>query len=71
MFSSVEQIFACIDVIFQDDFVFKNSTEIIVFDSIKETTQKFILSIEQTDCINNLSNLVKGTYIYDLYKSSM
>jgi hypothetical protein len=71
MFSSVEQIFACIDVIFQDDFVFKNSTEIIVFDSIKETTQKFNLSIEQTDCINNLSNLVKGTYIYDLYKSSM
>ena len=71
MFSSVEQIFACIDVIFQDDFVFKNDTEIIVFDSIKETTQKFNLSIEQTDCINNLSNLVKGTYIYDLYKSSM
>ena len=71
MFSSIEQIFACIDVLFQDDFVFKNETEILVFDSIREKTEPFKLSPEQTTCINTLSNLVKGTYIYDLYKSSI
>jgi hypothetical protein len=71
MFSSIEQIFASIEVLFQDDFVFKNNTEILIFDSVREKTEQFKLSSNQTDCINQLSNLVKGTYIYDLYKSSI
>jgi len=70
MFSSIEQIFASIEVLFQDDFVFKNDTEILIFDSILEKTKPFKLSSSQTETINNLPNLVKGTYIYDLYKSS-
>jgi hypothetical protein len=71
MFSSLEQIFASIEVLFQEEFVFKNNTEILIFDSVKENTKKFKLSLSQTECINQLSNLVKGTYIYDLYKSSI
>jgi hypothetical protein len=71
MFSSIEQIFASIEVLFQDDFVFKNNTEILIFDSVREKTEQFKLSSNQTNCINQLSNLVKGTYIYDLYKSSI
>ena len=71
MVSSTEQIFAMLEVIFQDDFQFKNDTEIIIFDSIEETTNKFRLNDTQTEHINNISNLVKGTYIYDLYKGSI
>ena len=69
--SSTDQIFAMIEVLFQDDFQFKNNTEIVIFDSIQETTNKFKLTEEQTEHINNISNLVKGTYIYDLYKGSI
>ena len=71
MFNSVDQIFASIEVLFQDNFVFKNDTEILVFDSIRENKASFKLSPEQTVSINDLPNLVKGTYIYDLYKSSI
>jgi hypothetical protein len=71
MVSSTEQIFAMLEVIFQDDFQFKNNTEIVIFDSIEETTNKFKLTEAQTDHINSISNLVKGSYIYDLYKGSI
>jgi len=70
-FESVEQIYATIEVLFQDDFEFKDNTQILIFDSVLEKTSKFKLSKNQTIRINELSNLVKGTYIYDLYKSSI
>lgn len=71
IFSSIEQIYGSIEVLFQDDFKFKKQTKILIFDSIQEKTIKFKLSDSQTKYINEISNLVKGTYIYDVYKSSI
>jgi hypothetical protein len=71
IFNSTDQIYGMLEVLFPDDFVFKNETEIIIFDSFEKTTNKFKLSETQTEHINNISNLVKGTYIYDLYKGSI
>jgi hypothetical protein len=71
IFSSVEQIYGAIEVLFQDDFTFKKKTKILIFDSIQEKTIEFRLSHSQINYINQISNLVKGTYIYDVYKSSI
>lgn len=66
---SIEQIFAAVDVNIQDDFVYDESTQILIFDSITEEYKSVKIPSEIVTTVNDLHPIVRGSYIYDyLYK---
>jgi hypothetical protein len=66
---SVEQIYASIDVNIQDSYVYNENTTFCIIDVENETNDLFKIPTNEIDNINDINNLSRGCYIYDLYKN--
>ena len=64
---SLEQIYAAIDINIQDSYVYNKNTVFCIIDVENETNDLFELPENEIDNLNELNNLSKGCYVYDLY----
>ena len=64
---STEQIYAGIEVNLPDDYVYNEKTTIFILDSVKENTGILHLTPEQTNIVNEVHPLCRGTILYDIY----
>lgn len=67
---STEQIFAAIETNIQDEYIYKEATTVIIYDSIKEETNYLKIPEEYIDLINSMHPLCRGTALYDIYKGN-
>lgn len=65
---SVDQIYATIETNIEDEYVYNKNTTIIIFDSINKKHNIYKIKDNEIDNINNLHPLLRGSYIYNLYK---
>ena len=65
---SLEQIYAAIDVNIKDTYTYNKDTIFCIIDVENETNDLFQIPEDEVENINELNNLSKGCYIYDLYK---
>ena len=65
---SLEQIYAAIDVNIKDTYTYNKDTIFCIIDIENETNDLFQIPEDEVENINELNNLSKGCYIYDLYK---
>jgi hypothetical protein len=66
---SLEQIYAAIDINIQDTYVYNKNTVFCIIDVENETNDLFELPENEIDNLNELNNLSRGCYVYDLYNS--
>jgi hypothetical protein len=66
---SVEQIYASIDVNIKDTYTYNKETIFCIIDIENESSDLFEIPEDEVDNINEINNLSKGCYIYDLYKN--
>lgn len=66
---SPEQIYAAIDTNIPTKYVYNKNTVIFMMDSIENKTGVFSLKPEEIENINKSHSFVRGTILYDLYKS--
>lgn len=64
---SLEQIYAAIDVNIQDTYKYNKDTIFCVIDVENQTNHLFEIPEDEIDNINQLNNLSKGCYVWDLY----
>jgi hypothetical protein len=67
---STEQIYGAIECNLPDDYVYNNKTSIFIINSSTSSCCLYKLPEEEIDNINDLHPMARGTFIYDLYKSS-
>jgi hypothetical protein len=68
---NIEQIYASIDVNISDNYVYNKNTVFIIMDCIKENFQIFEIPEDEIKNINKMKNMLRGTYVYDLYNNSI
>jgi hypothetical protein len=68
---NIEQIYAAIDVNISDNYVYNKNTVFIIMDCIKENFQIFEIPEDEIKNINKMKNMLRGTYVYDLYNNSI
>ena len=63
-----EQIYGAIEANVPDKYVYTENTKVVVLDSLKE--EKTILRLDKntSHTVNKLHPILRGTYLYDLYK---
>jgi hypothetical protein len=64
---STEQIYASIEVNIPDKYVYNENTTVFVFDTVKQNTGMLKLTPEQTEIINEITPICRGTSLYDIY----
>jgi hypothetical protein len=64
---SIEQIYAAIEVNLPDEYQFNERTSIVIFDIKNKTTNSFKLPSKYISKINKISNLSRGTFLYEKY----
>ena len=64
---SIEQMYAAIEVNLPDQYTYSPKTSVIVLDSLKGTTRLLTLTQDQSDLVNGLHPLCRGTTVYDIY----
>jgi hypothetical protein len=67
---SLEQIYAAIDINIQDTYIYNKNTVFCIIDVENETNDLFELPEDEIDNLNELNNLSRGCYVYDLYNSN-
>jgi len=67
---SLEQIYAAIDVNIKDTYTYNKDTVFCIIDVENETNDLFKIPEDEVENINEINNLSKGCYVYDLYKKS-
>ena len=67
---SLEQIYAAIDVNIKDTYTYNKDTVFCIIDVENETNDLFKIPEDEVENINEINNLSKGCYIYDLYKKA-
>ena len=67
---SLEQIYAAVDVNIKDTYIYNKDTIFCIIDVENETNDLFEIPENEVDNINEINNLSKGCYIYDLYKKN-
>lgn len=65
---ATEQIYGAIEANVPDKYVYTENTKVVVLDSLKE--EKTILRLDKntSHTVNKLHPILRGTYLYDLYK---
>lgn len=66
---SIEQIFGVIQTNIPDGYNYSDKSEIIVYDTVKETTSLHRLTSDQAMNINELHPLCRGTALYEMIKN--
>lgn len=64
---STEQIYASIEVNIPDDYVYNKDTIVVVLDAVEKSTNILNLTEEQSEIINQIPNICRGTSLYDIY----
>ena len=64
---SLEQIYAAVDVNIKDTYTYNKDTIFCIIDVENETNDLFKIPEDEVENINEINNLSKGCYIYDLY----
>lgn len=67
---STEQIYGAIECNLPDSYEYNDKTSILIVNSIDNTCNTYKIPREQLENINKLHPMVRGTFIFDLYKSS-
>ena len=68
---SIEQIYAAIDVNISDEYKYNENTVFLIMDCINKDHKLFEIPNDEIDNINQMKNMMRGTYIYDLYINSI
>ena len=64
---NIEQIYGAIDVNISDDYKYNENTVFVIMDCINKDHKIFEIPNDEIDNINNLKNMMRGTYVYDIY----
>jgi hypothetical protein len=65
---STEQIYTVIEVNIPDEYIFNPNTTILVMDSTQNSTDIMDLTDKETEEINNILPIYRGTALYDFHK---
>lgn len=68
---SIEQIFGAIECNFKDTYIYNENTKICIIDSINNTKSLYKIPVEYIQNVNKEHQILRGTYIYDLYKNKI
>jgi hypothetical protein len=66
--NSVDQIYTVVEVNIPDEYVFNDNTTILVLDSTQNSTDIMDLTDKETEEINNILPIYRGTALYDFHK---
>lgn len=66
---SIGQIFATIQVNVDDGYEFSDKTRVVVFDSIKKTSQTYSINDTVAQTMNDTHRLCRGTVLYNMIQS--
>lgn len=66
--TSTEQIYAAIESNIPDTYTYSKNTTVCVMNVVAKTYDVFNLPDECVNTVNKLHSLVRGTYLYDIYK---
>ena len=66
MFENIEEIYGMIESNIPDEYIFNDNSQIMIIDNINKKNNLIKLNEEQVKSINELDNLSKGCYVYDL-----
>lgn len=67
---NIEQIYAAIDVNIPNIYNYNKNTTFLIMDCVEKEYKLFDIPEEEITNINSIKNMLRGTYIYDLYKKS-
>jgi hypothetical protein len=67
---STEQIYGAIECNLPDKYNYNDKTTILIINSIDHTCNTYKPPLDQIEYINTLHPMARGTFIFDLYKSS-
>ena len=65
-----EHILGALEVNIYDEYIYSDSTEIVVLDCINKDNSKLVLSSDNIDILNNTHPLLRGSYLYEIYKEN-
>lgn len=65
---NLDEIYAAIDINIKDNYVYNENTVFYIVDMVNEKNDLFKLPKEEIQNINELNNISRGTYAYDLFK---
>ena len=66
---SIEQIYGSIECNIKDDYVYNTNTNVFIINSINNECGIYKIPKDKIESINNMNQMTRGTFIYDLYKS--
>jgi len=64
---NIEQIFGAIDVNLPDTYIYNKNTTICIINNITKNMDFWKIPPDEIDNINNIHNLSRGTYLFDLW----
>jgi hypothetical protein len=67
---STEQIYGAIESNLPDEYNYNDKTTILIINSVNHNCTTYKLPLDQLEYINKLHPMARGTFIFDLYKSS-
>ena len=63
-------MYAAITVNIPDNYVYNKNTQVLLMDSVNQSCQLFKIPPEEINNVNDLQDLTRGTYLYDIYKQN-
>ena len=67
---TIEEMYAAITVNIPDNYVYNKNTQVLLMDSVNQSCQLFKIPPEEINNVNDLQDLTRGTYLYDIYKQN-
>jgi hypothetical protein len=68
---NIEQIYGAIDVNIPDEYKYNENTVFLIMDCVNKDHKLFEIPNDEIDNINEMKNMMRGTYVYDLYMNSI
>lgn len=66
---STEEIYGAIEANLPDEYVYNDNTAVFILDSINNVTKLFKIPQKEIKNVNDSHPMVRGTYLYNLYKN--
>jgi hypothetical protein len=66
---NLDQIYAALDVNLRDEYKYNNKTIFYIIDMVNKNNDFFEIPKDEINNINQLNNISRGCYVYDLYKN--
>lgn len=68
---NIDQIYAAIDVNIKDNYIYNSDTIFYIIDMVDEKNYIFNIPKNEINNINELNNISRGCYVYDLFKQTL